>query len=186
MRKFAWYGRLSTKDKQDPTLSFPSQREACAAKGRRGNGLRLLGEIDRKIERQLAAIEAGVDPVVVGERIRILKGEREEAKAVLHQLDQVRRDSTTVDPEDAWTVLASLPDLAESLANADPGLQRAVFDAFRLRVEIDRNKGGVHLRALVTSAFGDAKDLVDIGEAGTAALSAGAIPLRGFEPRFPD
>jgi site-specific DNA recombinase len=32
MRRFAWYGRLSTKDKQDPTLSFPSQREACAAK----------------------------------------------------------------------------------------------------------------------------------------------------------
>jgi hypothetical protein len=31
-RRFAWYGRLSTKDKQDPTLSFPSQREACAAK----------------------------------------------------------------------------------------------------------------------------------------------------------
>jgi hypothetical protein len=30
MRRFAWYGRLSTKDKQDPTLSFPSQREACA------------------------------------------------------------------------------------------------------------------------------------------------------------
>ena len=24
--RFAWYGRLSTKDKQDPTLSFPSQR----------------------------------------------------------------------------------------------------------------------------------------------------------------
>jgi hypothetical protein len=32
MRRFAWYGRLSTKDKQDPTLSFPSQREACASK----------------------------------------------------------------------------------------------------------------------------------------------------------
>jgi DNA invertase Pin-like site-specific DNA recombinase len=32
MRRFAWYGRLSTKDKQDPTLSFPSQREACATK----------------------------------------------------------------------------------------------------------------------------------------------------------
>ncbi|HEY2335479.1 MAG TPA: recombinase family protein [Solirubrobacterales bacterium] len=31
-RRFAWYGRLSTKDKQDPTLSFPSQREACAEK----------------------------------------------------------------------------------------------------------------------------------------------------------
>lgn len=32
MRNSAWYGRLSTKDKQDPTLSFPSQREACATK----------------------------------------------------------------------------------------------------------------------------------------------------------
>ncbi len=32
MRRFAWYGRLSTKDKQDSTLSFPSQREACARK----------------------------------------------------------------------------------------------------------------------------------------------------------
>jgi len=147
---------------------------------------RKLSEIDQRVERQLAAIEAGVDPVVVGERIRILKAEREEAKAVLHQLDQVRRDSTAVDPEDARAVLASLPNLAEALANADAELQRAVFDAFRLRVEIDRNKGGVHLRALVTSALGDAKDLVDIGEAGTAALSAGAIPLRGFEPRFPD
>jgi hypothetical protein len=30
MRKFAWYGRLSTKDKQDPTISFPSQRNECA------------------------------------------------------------------------------------------------------------------------------------------------------------
>ncbi len=32
MRNFAWYGRLSTKDKQDPTISFPSQRDACEAK----------------------------------------------------------------------------------------------------------------------------------------------------------
>lgn len=32
MRRFAWYGRLSTKDKQDPTISFPSQRSECAEK----------------------------------------------------------------------------------------------------------------------------------------------------------
>src|SRR5215213_1457469 len=32
MRRFAWYGRLSTKDKQDPTLSFPSQRKTCERK----------------------------------------------------------------------------------------------------------------------------------------------------------
>jgi site-specific DNA recombinase len=154
--------------------------------GTRKRVARQLGEIDQKIERQLAAIEAGVDPVVVGERIRSLKGEREEAQAVLQQLDQAGRDSTAVDADDAHTVLASLPDLAAELADADPELQRAVFEAFRLRVEIDRNGGRVHLRALVSSAFDSAQDLVDIGGAGTSALSAKAIPLRGFEPRFPD
>jgi DNA invertase Pin-like site-specific DNA recombinase len=38
MRRFAWYGRLSTKDKQDPTLSFPSQRQACESKTAELNG----------------------------------------------------------------------------------------------------------------------------------------------------
>jgi Resolvase, N terminal domain len=37
-RRFAWYGRLSTKDKQDPTLSFPSQRQACESKTAELNG----------------------------------------------------------------------------------------------------------------------------------------------------
>jgi site-specific DNA recombinase len=31
-RRAAWYGRLSTKDKQDPTLSFPTQRNASEVK----------------------------------------------------------------------------------------------------------------------------------------------------------
>ena len=168
-----------------PKLS-PANSLDTRSDGTRKRVARQLGEVDQKIERQLAAIEAGVDPIVVGERIRSLKGEREEAQAVLQQLDQARRDSTAVDPEDARTVLASLPDLAAELADADPELQRAVFEAFRLRVEIDRNGGRVHLRALVSSAFDSAKDLGDIGGAGTAAISAQAIPLRGFEPRFPD
>ena len=30
--RFAFYGRLSTTDKQDPALSFPSQRKACERK----------------------------------------------------------------------------------------------------------------------------------------------------------
>src|SRR5258708_29171376 len=30
--RFAWYGRLSTKEKQDPTISFPSQRKECERK----------------------------------------------------------------------------------------------------------------------------------------------------------
>jgi hypothetical protein len=145
-----------------------------------------IAEVEQKIERQLAAIEAGVDPVEVGRRIRDLKAERAEARSVLAQIEDSQRDSTTVDPEDARAVLDALPDFGERLATADPDVRRAVFDAFRLRVEIDRNSGQVRLKALVLSAFGEAKDLGDLGDAGDPALSVKAIPLRGFEPRFPD
>ncbi len=140
---------------------------------------RQLGEVDQRIERQLAAIEAGVDPLVVGKRIRILKTEREQAAAALAQLEGSRRDSSAVDVEDACAVLGALPDLGKRLAAADPELRRAVFEAFRLRVEIDRNAGQIRLKALVSSAFGGAKDLTDLGDADEPSLSDKAIPLRG-------
>jgi hypothetical protein len=143
-----------------------------------------LSEVDQRIERQLAAIEAGVDPAVVGKRIRTLKTEREEAEVILAQLEDSRRDSTVIDPADTLAVLDALPDLGKSLIAADPDIRRAVFDAFRLRVEIDRNSGQIRLKALVSSAFGEATNLSDLGEAGDPALSDKAIPLRGFEPRF--
>src|SRR6185295_6729788 len=98
-----------------------------------------IATVEQKIERQLAAIEAGVDPVEVGRRIRELKAERTEAQSVLAQIEDSQRDSTAVNPEDARAVLDALPDLGERLAAADPDVRRAVFDAFRLHVEIDRN-----------------------------------------------
>lgn len=81
-----------------------------------------VGEVDQRIERQLAAIEAGVDPVLVGERIRNLKAEREEAQAALAQLEASYRDSTAVDPADALAVLDALRDLGKSLIAADPDI----------------------------------------------------------------
>lgn len=57
-----------------------------------------------------------------------------------------------------------------------PELRRAIFDAFRLRVEIDRNASQVRLKALVSSAFGEARNLSDLGDAGDPALSNKAIP----------
>ena len=38
MKRFAFYGRLSTTDKQDPALSFPSQRKACERKAKELGG----------------------------------------------------------------------------------------------------------------------------------------------------
>jgi hypothetical protein len=123
---------------------------------------RQLGEVEQRIERQLAAIEAGVDPVVVGERIRALKSERGEIEAAIAQLEQAQRNGDEFDVEEAVAILDSLPDLSKPLAEADPELRRSVFEAFRLRVEIDRNSGLVRLKALVSSAFSQAKDLGDV------------------------
>ncbi|MGH9028105.1 MAG: recombinase family protein, partial [Acidimicrobiales bacterium] len=50
MRRFAWYGRLSTKDKQDPTRSFPSQRDACDHK---------VAELGGKITAEFTDQESG-------------------------------------------------------------------------------------------------------------------------------
>ena len=142
--------------------------------GEQREAKRRLSEVEQRIERQLAAIEAGVDPIVVGERIRILKSEREEVEAALAQLAQTEQEEP-VDIEEACAVLDSLPDLSEPLAEADPKLRHAVYEAFRLRVEIDRNAQQIRLKALVSSAFSQVKGLNDL-------VASKAIAGAGFEP----
>jgi site-specific DNA recombinase len=88
---------------------------------------RRLSDVEQRIERQLAAIEAGVDPIVVGERIRVLKSEREEVEAALAQLAQTEQEEP-IDIDEACAVLDSLPDLSEPLAEADPKLRHAVYE----------------------------------------------------------
>jgi DNA repair exonuclease SbcCD ATPase subunit len=122
---------------------------------------RRRSDVEQRIERQLAAIEAGVDPIVVGERIRALKSEREEAEAALAQLAQAQQEEP-IDIEEACALLDSLPDLSEPLAEADPKLRHAVYEAFRLRVEIDRNAQQIRLKALVSSAFSQVRSLSDL------------------------
>ncbi len=135
---------------------------------------RRLSDVEQRIERQLAAIEAGVDPIVVGERIRVLKSEREEVEAALAQLAQTEQEEP-IDIEEACAVLDSLPDLSKPLAEADPKLRHAVYEAFRLRVEIDRNAQQIRLKALVSSAFSQIRSLTDF-------VDDKAIAGAGFEP----
>lgn len=164
--------RLTHFRKQSSTLAAEHESKDGAERKCAG---RRLSEVDQRIERQLGAIEAGVDPALVGERIRELKVERQEVEAAIAQLDQAARNGEGFDVEEAAAVLDSLPDLAKPLAEADPELRRSVFEAFRLRVEIDRNAGLIRLKALVSSAFSQAKDLSDV-------CATTAIAGAGFEP----
>jgi DNA invertase Pin-like site-specific DNA recombinase len=134
-----------------------------------------LADIDQRIGRQLAAIEAGVEPVLVGERILTLKAERHQAEAALSQLDLQQRQRAGIDLQHACAILDGLPDLAKPLAKADPELQRRIFEIFHLRVELDRNTPQVRMKALVSSAFNEADDLGDLAATVTDKAIAGAV-----------
>jgi site-specific DNA recombinase len=136
---------------------------------------RRLADLDRRLERQLAAIESGIDPTLVGERIRALKAEREEAEAALASIEQTDREDEILPVDEACALLDSLPDLRADLASADPELRRRIYDAFRLAVEIDRNAGHIRLKALISSAFTEARDLEDM-------VANGEVAGAGFEP----
>jgi hypothetical protein len=109
---------------------FRSQHAALAptlndkATEQRERTVRGLADLDQRIARQIAAIEAGVDPVLVGERIRALKAERQQTETTLATLDLERRQRATLDLDDACAVLGALPDLSKPLAKADPELLR--------------------------------------------------------------
>ncbi len=137
-----------------------------------------LADLDQRLERQLAAIESGVDPLLVGERIRALKDERQQAETALAQLDLQQRERTGIDLDEACAVLDALPDLSKPLAKADPELRRHVYDAFQLAIELDRNTPQVRLKALVSSAFTTASDLDSLA----GEVANGAIAGAGFEP----
>ena len=121
---------------------------------------------------------ASYDPVLVGERIRALKSEREGVETALATHDLEQRQRIVLDLEDACAVLDSLPDLAKPLAKADPELRRQVYEAFQFAVELDRNKPEVRLKARLSSAFSSASDLVDFASMVANKAIAGA----GFEP----
>jgi hypothetical protein len=108
-----------------------------------------IGDIEQRIDRQLAAIEAGVDPVLVGERIPALNAERQDAETAVSGLENDDQRGT-IDVEEACAVFEALPDLGRALGAADPPLRRAVYDAFRLSIEVDRNTPQARLKALVS------------------------------------
>lgn len=70
---------------------------------------RQLADLDQRIQRQLAAIEAGIDAVLIGDRIRALKAEHHNVEAAIAELDDDRRQRTGLDLDDACAVLDALP-----------------------------------------------------------------------------
>jgi hypothetical protein len=147
----------------DRVACFREQQSALlretrdASDGERDRLERRHTDLEQRIALQVRAIEAGVDPVVVRKRIEALKAERDEVAGLLAGITEASDDAVALD--DACEILDSLPDLGEALVTADPELRRRVFDAFRLSISLDRNARQIQVKALVSSAFRQARDL---------------------------
>jgi hypothetical protein len=104
-------------------------------------------------------IDAGIDPALVDNASVPSKGELRDAETALTQLDPQDCAHRAINVT-ACEIVDALPDLGQSPPS--PILAANVYDAFRLNVEIDRTGGQTGLRGLVSSAFGEARDLADL------------------------
>jgi hypothetical protein len=109
--------------------------------------LRVRGDLP-----EVRGLEAGVDPLVVQARIEELRATRATHQAALSALaPEVPTDHAKLAEN-----LAALPNLSDALRDAEPDIQRSVFDAFALRVEYDRVHSNVRISATVDEAVATA------------------------------
>jgi hypothetical protein len=169
MTHSAAYARISTRDKQDPSLSFPSQFEAGRKRPMRLDLLReqldlkernsatdaqqtaarlqaQIAEADRAIAMQVRALEQGIEPDVVRARIEELKAVKASAQASLPKL------GLAPERQDPAGLLDQVPDLSQRLRDADDATKRALFDAFDLRVVYDKANDRLSISATLTEA----------------------------------
>jgi site-specific DNA recombinase len=133
-----------------------------------------IADIEQRMQLQVRAIEAGVEPALVSARIQQLKHDQQDLQRALATSERSPASHPQTSLDKGCEILDQLPILDNELANTDPELRRQVFDAFQLAVEIDRNKPHVRLKALISSAF-NGDNLRDL-------VANGSIAGAGFEP----
>jgi hypothetical protein len=135
----------------------------------------LASDLDRRIEMQVEAIEAGVGAALVRAQSTSSRrsGGNSKARSPRRSASAMTTGSST-STRHAGCSTAS-PGSTGALAEAGPELRRSVFEAFRLSAAIDRNAGQIRLKAVVSSAFGKAGDLQEL-------VANGTISGTGFEP----
>jgi hypothetical protein len=145
-----------------------------------------VGDLDRKIGLQLNALEQGIEPELVGQRIAELRVEKERAEAALKDLAP-----KAAEPEASFEEIADalkrLPDLSKELRNAPPELKRQVFEAFDLRVIYSKLERRIEISATVSEAvaeaFHNAKDLPKEVQGVAQRDIAGARYVRSSDAR---
>jgi site-specific DNA recombinase len=104
----------------------------------------LLADCDRRLARYRAALEADVDPAVVGQWIAEVTAARQAAEASLHQLDAAPEP---LSPEEIRRALEQVGGLAAALDGADPFLRAQLFEELGIEGTYDPRARVVAIRA---------------------------------------
>jgi site-specific DNA recombinase len=156
-------------------LDAHGKRSRIEAQEAQARPNRQIADLDKAIAFQVQAIEKGIEPELVAERIAELRADKEQAEAALREL----APEVPASHADLSAALEQLPDLSEQLRDATPEVQRAIFDAFDLRIEYDKTQQRVQISATVTEAvaeaFRGATDISPTGEFRTEGYGGGRI-----------
>ncbi|MBK5111509.1 MAG: hypothetical protein JJE10_09180 [Thermoleophilia bacterium] len=139
----------------DTTEKLAKQLKAEARSRRRDGklaGTRIrqqVAELDRKIKAQVIALEDGVEPELVSDRIGELRGQKE-------ALEEMGAERGEAEDEELVRRLESVPDLSESLRTASTQIKRQVFEAFDLQISYDKREGRVEISATIAKEVADA------------------------------
>jgi site-specific DNA recombinase len=110
-----------------------------------------IADIDRRISLQIQALESGLEPQLVGQRIAELRKDKEKAETELRALSP--SDAGPTAPESPAALLKRLPDLTQLLRDAPPHVKRQVFNAFGLQITYDKRTNSFQLSATITEAI---------------------------------
>ena len=138
-----------------------------------------ISEIDRKIKAQVQALEKGVEPELVSERITELRADRE---ALTEALGEIGAEREEVEVEELAAQLARVPDLSKALAEADPQAQRQVFEAFDLQIAYDKVGRRIEISATVSEAVANASENTKALQKEGSVVVPKEIAGAGFEP----
>jgi len=120
-----------------------------------------IADLDRRIGLQITALEHGIEPELVGQRIATLRQDKEKAEVELGSLAPADPQSTAAD--DPAALLERIPDLTAVLRDAPADVKRQLFDAFGVRISYDKAANRVEISATITEQL-----------AGTLSPDAGA------------
>jgi hypothetical protein len=138
-----------------------------------------IAELDRKVKAQVVALEKGIEPELVSQRLAELRGEKAALEEALGNLGDARREA---EQEELSEQLGRLPDLTQALREAPVAIKRQVFESFDLQIAYDKQEGRVELTATVSEAVADAFENAKALQAEGSSVVPTDIAGVGFEP----